>query len=583
MPAAVRVQECKRKAFLVICILSIAFCLFCQSKDFTSLMNDEEKNSEKTVFPGFLIANSEQTTAGYYVFAISPYLSILDHWGNPMFYREVSGGVRNFTPQVNGLFSYYDISSGSFHLLNQRFQVIDTFTMKSGYNTDMHEFILLEDGSSILMSRDPRQVDMSAIFPGGSPNATVAGVVFQELNPSGEVVFQWESWDHFDILDCDTHFVDLTAKVIDYVHANALTIDTDGHLLLSCRHMSEITKINRTTGEIIWRLGGKKNEFQFIDDVDGFSGQHSPTRLANGNLLIFDNGNSHIPQISSAKEYRVDEENKTARLIREHRQSPDVYTSVMGNSVPIPNNHILVGWGKNSSGAFLTEFDEEGNVCTAVSCPNSSSLWSYRVSFIEKFTALFPADTHSLDFGTIALGDALIKTIDLTNDSGSSATLVGISAADNPFYVLNSLPVQMHDGDSVQLKISFRPDDVGTFACPVYLTFRFDSLMTEDHLVASRLFLSGKSAFHGSDIRNQMKSNVTIYPNPFQDDLFLDNCEAVNGIALFTITGVKMIHMDVNRKSRLHIGTDPLLPGLYILELRYREGYAEKRVIIKTN
>ncbi|GIT32243.1 MAG: hypothetical protein Ct9H300mP2_3220 [Candidatus Neomarinimicrobiota bacterium] len=50
--------------------------------------------------------------------------------------------------------------------------------------------------------------------------------------------------------------MDLTAQVIDYVHANAIELDNDGNILLSCRHMDEITKINHQTGEIIWRLGG---------------------------------------------------------------------------------------------------------------------------------------------------------------------------------------------------------------------------------------------------------------------------------------------------------------------------------------
>ncbi len=557
--------------------------LFCQSKDVEAGVADTWKETEKTGFPEFSTVTGEQSTSGYYVFAISPYLGILDHWGNPIFYRKISSGVRNFTPQKNGLFSFFDNATSSFHLMNQRFQVVDTFCVKNGYTTDSHDFVLLEDGSCILMGFDLRQVDMSLIFPGGSKDATVRGIVIQELNPYGTVKFQWESWDHFDILDCDPHFVDLTAKVIDYVHANAIMIDRDGHLLLSSRHMSEITKINRTTGEIIWRLGGKKNEFQFIDDAVGFSGQHSPNRMANGNFLIFDNGNSHTPQLSSAKEYQIDEESKTARLIREFRQSPDVYSSVMGNSLPILNDHILIGWGKNTSGAFLTEFDQEGNVCTNVSWPNSGIYWSYRVSFTEKLPALFLTDTNSIDFGTIALGDSLIKTIDLGNDSGSDAILFGISAKNNPFFLLNSLPIQIPDNDTVELDICFRPEEAGNYASPFYLTFRFDSLTMEDHMLASRLYLSGKSVFHGTSIRNQMKSNVTIYPNPFQDDLFLENCETVSGITMVSVTGVEMIQLDNHQKSPVHIRTDRFLPGVYILELRFRDGSAEKRVIIKAN
>ena len=46
----------------------------------------------------------------------------------------------------------------------------------------------------------------------------------------------------------------------------------------------------------MWRLGGKKNQFTFIGEHEENApyytvGQHDVHRLANGNLLYFDNGN----------------------------------------------------------------------------------------------------------------------------------------------------------------------------------------------------------------------------------------------------------------------------------------------------
>lgn len=561
--------------------LSLSLCLFSQpdTREKGSVVAWEK--AEKTGFPEFSTVTGENTTAGYYVFAISPYLSILDHWGNPVFYRKISSGVRNFTPGAEGSFSFYDNATQSYHIMNRRFQVIDTLSVTSEYTTDIHDLVLLEDGSSILMGYDLKQIDMSLVVPGGSSDATVRGIVIQKRNPSGEVIFQWESWDHYNILDCDTFFVDLTAKVIDYVHANAITIDTDNHLLLSCRHMSEITKINRLTGEIIWRLGGKRNEFQFIDDPNGFSGQHSPLRLANGNLLLFDNGNSHMPQFSSAKEYQIDEVDKTAKLIRTYRQSPDVFSSVMGNSMPIPNDHILVGWGKNKTGAFLTEFDGGGNACTILSWPNTGIYWSYRVSFMEQLPELFPADSNSIDFGTVALGDSLIKTITITNDAGSVATLYGVSDENNPFFLINPLPIQIRNNDTLALHFCFRPREAGNHASRIYLKFRLDSLNLEDHLVASRVDLIGEAAFHGTVKSDLLKPNISLYPNPFKDDLFIENCYGVSGLTLVSSAGVKMITIRNHQESSVHIKTDRLLPGFYVLELRFRDGSFERRMVIK--
>ncbi|MBK6877832.1 MAG: hypothetical protein IPG99_15635 [Ignavibacteria bacterium] len=38
---------------------------------------------------------------------------------------------------------------------------------------------------------------------------------------------------------------------MDYCHGNALEIDYDGNIILSSRNMSEITKISRSSGNII--------------------------------------------------------------------------------------------------------------------------------------------------------------------------------------------------------------------------------------------------------------------------------------------------------------------------------------------
>src|SRR5204863_4868205 len=136
------------------------------------------------------------------------------------------------------------------------------------------------------LSYDPEPVDMSKIVPGGDPNAIVTGLIVQEVDNDGAVYFQWRSWDHFQITDA-TH-EDLTAHNIDYVHGNAIEYDNDGNLLISSRHMDEITKIDISNGDIIWRMGGRNNQFTFIGDPTGFSHQHAIRRIANGHVTLFD-------------------------------------------------------------------------------------------------------------------------------------------------------------------------------------------------------------------------------------------------------------------------------------------------------
>ena len=86
---------------------------------------------------------------------------------------------------------------------------------------------------------------------------------------------------------------------VGYAHGNSIDMAADGNLILSCRHLDAVVKINSQTGNIIWRLGGRKSDFVFLDDpLGGPSHQHCARMLANGNLLMFDNGNLHHPPVS---------------------------------------------------------------------------------------------------------------------------------------------------------------------------------------------------------------------------------------------------------------------------------------------
>ena len=106
-----------------------------------------------------------------------------------------------------------------------------------------------------------------------------------------------------------------------FIHANAIDIDFDDNLLLSSRGLDEITKINRVTGDIIWRFGGSQNEFTFINDYP-FTHQHSIKSLGSNRYLLFDNGNfssqyTGTVNISRAVEYELDTVLMTATKVWE--------------------------------------------------------------------------------------------------------------------------------------------------------------------------------------------------------------------------------------------------------------------------
>jgi len=317
--------------------------------------------------PGKLFLANMRFTGSY-----APYLMILENSGQPVFYRALQDRVWDFKIQPNGMMTYYDSFSQAYLVMDTAYQVVDTIRCGNGYSTDVHELRVLPNGNALLMSYDPQVVDMSRIVPGGDTAAVVTGLVVQELDSRKNVIFQWRSWDHFQITDAMN--VNLTAHTIDYVHGNAIEVDWDGNLLISCRHMDEVTKVDRTTGSIIWRWGGRNNQFTFVNDSLRFKWQHAVRRIANGNYTMFDNGVWRPTQFSRAIEYQLDETAMTATLVWEYRQSPDVFGGALGYVQRMPNGNTVIGWG--STTPSVTEVAPDGSKVFELSF--DTGMYSYR-------------------------------------------------------------------------------------------------------------------------------------------------------------------------------------------------------------
>ena len=144
---------------------------------------------------------------------------------------------------------------------------------------------------------------------------------------------------------------------------NAIDIDTDGHILLSSRNTSEVTKINRDTGEIIWRLGGAHNQFTYINDpLNGARNQHAIRVVTTNDYTMFDNGNLHSPSMSRAVEYRLDPTNMTATLVWQYPNPPtaSIYSYYMGNAQRLANGNTLIDWAVGNL-PKLTEVRPDGS------------------------------------------------------------------------------------------------------------------------------------------------------------------------------------------------------------------------------
>jgi hypothetical protein len=278
---------------------------------------------------------------------VGSYLLIFDQQGQLIYYKSVASGLEgfDFKRQPNGLLSYFDLKNSTYYLMDSHYQVVDSYQAGNGYTTDLHDLQILPNGNALLMAYDAETVDMSKVVPGGKNNATVTGLVIQELDPSKNVIFEWRSWDHFSFLDSTVSLVD---QAIDLVHGNSLFQMNDGNLLLSSRNLSELTKINLQTGAVIWRLGGNANMFKFVNDQP-FAYQHNASQLPNGDITLFDNhGTEQTPAASRAVEYKLDEVNKTVTLVWQYTNQPPIFATFMGNVQRFANGNSFLDWGAPS-------------------------------------------------------------------------------------------------------------------------------------------------------------------------------------------------------------------------------------------
>jgi outer membrane protein assembly factor BamB len=192
---------------------------------------------------------------------------------------------------------------------------------------------------------DRRSVDLRPV--GGGASVSLAGHQLVRVRPDGSTEFEWNAWDHlsFDewIEPPGPEPGDSIGR--DFDHPNALAFDRDGNYVVSFRSLGQILKLNRETGEVVWRLGGLRNEFTFANDpLEGFSAQHSVRVLPNGNVLLYDNGTRHQPAESRAVEYALDTTAMTATMVWQFRHQPVIYTSSLGLVQRLRNGSTVVGY-----------------------------------------------------------------------------------------------------------------------------------------------------------------------------------------------------------------------------------------------
>lgn len=306
-------------------------------------------------------ASGSDPSPGYVVFAAGKYGVVIDNDGRVVWYRrfDPNGPGLNFMAQPAGRYVARPTTPDPTDLdlwveVDPLGNITRNFGCARGLQPRFHDLISEPGGGYWLMCDETRTMDLTA--EGGVAAASVTGTVVQHIGPAGELLFEWNPFDHFAITDLDP-----TLRVsagVNWTHGNSLVLDADGNLIVSFRSLGEITKINTVTGDVIWRMGGRRNQFTFANTpMPAFARQHGVRLAGPGQLVLLDNLGD--PGASRAERYDFSAQERTARLVESYGPVPAVVTLLGGSVQPLPGGRFLVSFGTEGK---VQEVDGSGRV-----------------------------------------------------------------------------------------------------------------------------------------------------------------------------------------------------------------------------
>jgi len=242
-------------------------------------------------------------------------------------------------------------------------------TNSAGFDKLHHDLIQDEEGNVIGLSYTRKIMDLTSI--GGVKSDTVNGDGIVVFNLKGDKIWEWDVFDHMDPLLDDS----LMYLKNDWVHANSINFDQDGNFLLSLRNINQIWKVDRTNGQVLWKLG-IGGDFLPHSPKRTFIHQHDVHINRFGDLMMFDNGliNRGFSRILSLK---LNEKQLRWKSEIDIHLDKEHTTFRMGSARFIDENHILVSSPKRFM--QISIMDTNGNILWNVLSNKSS----YRAIYLD--------------------------------------------------------------------------------------------------------------------------------------------------------------------------------------------------------
>ena len=246
-------------------------------------------------------------------------------------------------------------------IVDSSYRPVATVRAGNGYQLDLHEFTLTPAGTALIIGYVTVPWDLSKL--GGRRRGLVEDNVVQEVDvETGAVLFEWHALGSIPLGDSYRPAPRERGRRHDPFHVNSVELEPNGNLLVSARHTSTLYEIDRRTGSVLWRVGGKHSSFA-MGAGTRFQLQHDARRQPDGTITLFDNVAEDLPargRESRAIRIALDQRRKRATLVREFDHPDGLLSPTQGSMQALRGGGAFVGWGGTQP--VFSEFDGDGRL-----------------------------------------------------------------------------------------------------------------------------------------------------------------------------------------------------------------------------
>jgi Arylsulfotransferase (ASST) len=259
---------------------------------------------------------------------------------------------------------------GTWVIADRSYQEIARVRAGRGLQGDLHEIQLTDRGTALVSIYHHVKRDLTEL--GSVADADVLDSAIQEIDvKTGKVLWQWSAVKHVGIGETYVNIPKTAGKLMDFFHINSIDELPNGNLLVSARNTWAIYEISKKTGEIVWRLGGRRSDFA-MGEGTRFAWQHDARAHRDGTITLFDNeSDPKIGDQTRLLTLDVDEAARRVTVARALTHPRKLLAGVEGNAQLLDDGGMFASWGL---GRTVTEQAPDGSV---------------------RFEARFPADTDT--------------------------------------------------------------------------------------------------------------------------------------------------------------------------------------------